>query len=34
MKLAFVLECLGEFASLCENREEEFGSIDEVLGKR
>ncbi len=33
LKLALVLECLGEFWALCEGREEEFGSIDEVLGK-
>ena len=31
LKLAFVLECLGEFTSLCEEEEERFGSIDEVL---
>ena len=32
LKLALVLECLGEFSSLCEKKEERFGSIEEVLG--
>lgn len=31
LKLVFVLECLGDFTSLCEVEEERFGSIDEVL---
>jgi len=31
LKLAFVLECLEGFGSLCEVEEERFGSIDEVL---
>ena len=31
LKLAFILECLGEFSSLCEVEEERFGSIEEVL---
>jgi len=33
LKLAFVLECLDGFGSLCEEDEESFGSIDEVLEK-
>lgn len=28
--LAFVLECLGDFASLCEVEEERFGSIEVI----
>ena len=32
--MALGLECLGDFSSVFEEREEEFGSIDEVLGKR
>ena len=31
LKLAFVLECLGDFSALCELEEEKFGSMDEVL---
>ncbi|AKF24604.1 transcriptional regulator [Sulfurovum lithotrophicum] len=31
LKLAFVLDCLGDFSSLCEVEEERFGSIVEVL---
>ncbi|HFU74811.1 MAG TPA: XRE family transcriptional regulator, partial [Arcobacter sp.] len=31
LKLAFVLECLGDFSSVCEVEEERFGSIDEML---
>ena len=31
LKLALVLECLGDFSSLCEVEEERFGSMDEVL---
>ena len=31
LKLAFVLECLGDFSSLCEEDEERFGSIDDIL---
>ena len=31
LKLAFVLECLGEFDGVCEVKEERFGSIDEVI---
>ena len=33
LKLAFVLECLGDFSSLCEKKDEKFKSIDEVLEK-
>jgi len=33
MKLAFVLECLGEFSSLFEKREEEFGRIEEIINE-
>jgi transcriptional regulator with XRE-family HTH domain len=33
LKLAFILECLGEFNSLCREEEKKFGSIDEVLEK-
>lgn len=31
LKLALVLECLGDFSSLCEKEEERFGSIDDIL---
>ena len=31
LKLALVLECLEDFSDVCKNREEKFGSIDEVL---
>ncbi|MCB4774840.1 MAG: helix-turn-helix domain-containing protein [Sulfurovum sp.] len=31
LKLAFVLECLGDFGSLCEVGVERFGSIEEVV---
>ena len=31
LKLVVVLECMGEFGTLCEGKEEEFGSIEEVL---
>ncbi len=31
LKLAFVLECLGEFEKVCEREEERFGSIGEVV---
>ena len=30
LKLTLVLECLGDFNSLCEDEEERFGSIGEV----
>ncbi len=33
LKLAFVLECLGDFSSLCEKEEEMFGSIEEVVNE-
>ncbi len=31
LKLAFVLECLGEFGALCEVEEKRFESIKDVL---
>ena len=31
LKLAFVLECLGDFDGVCEAREEEFESIEEII---
>jgi len=31
LKLALVLECLDEFSSLCEKKEERFESIEELL---
>ena len=31
LKLALVLECLGDFRGVCEEREEEFGSIEEII---
>jgi len=31
LKLAFVLECLGEFSTLCEAEDEQFGSIDDII---
>jgi len=34
LKLAFVLECLGDFSSLCEVKKESFGSMDEVLNSK
>ena len=34
LKLAFVLECLGDFTSLCEVEDEKFESIDEVLNSK
>ncbi len=33
LKLAFVLECLGDFSSLCEKEEEMFRSIEEVVNE-
>ncbi len=33
LKLALVLECLGDFSSLCEKEEERFGSMDEVVNE-
>ena len=33
LKLAFVLECLGEFSSLCEEKNEEFWSIEEIINE-
>lgn len=34
LKLAFVLECLGDFDGVCEEKEEEFESMDEVLNSK
>ena len=34
LKLALVLECLGDFSAVCEKREEEFGSIEEIVNYR
>ena len=34
LKLAFVLECLGDFSSFCEVEEERFGSIDEIVNHK
>ncbi len=31
LKLALVLECLGEFGALCEGKEKRFESIEDVL---
>ena len=31
LKLALVLECLGDFSGVCCEKEERFGSIDEVV---
>jgi len=31
LKLAFVLECLGEFEGVCEREEERFGRIEEII---
>ncbi len=31
LKLAFILECLEDFGALCEEQEERFGSIEEVI---
>jgi len=33
LKLALVLECLGDFSSLCEIREERFGSIEDIINE-
>ena len=33
LKLALVLECLGDFSAVCCEEEENFESMDEVLGK-
>ena len=33
LKLAFVLECLGDFDGICQIRDELPNSIDEVLGE-
>ncbi|MCB4759662.1 MAG: hypothetical protein LGB58_02975 [Sulfurovum sp.] len=34
LRLAFVLACLGDFDSLCEAREERFGSIEEIVNQK
>jgi len=34
LKLAFVLECLGDFDGVCEDIDDEFGSMDEVLNEK
>jgi len=34
LKLALVLECLGDFDGVCEERVEEFESMDEVLNSK
>jgi len=31
LKLALVLECLGDFSAVCCEEEERFGSIEEIL---
>jgi len=31
LKLALVLECLGDFDGVCEDIDDEFGSMDEIL---
>jgi len=31
LKLAFVLECLGDFYRVCEDIDDEFSSMDEVM---
>ena len=31
--MGLVLECLGDFDGVCEERVEEFGSMDEILGE-
>jgi transcriptional regulator with XRE-family HTH domain len=33
LKLALVLECLGDFSELCCEEEERFGSIEEIIEK-
>jgi len=34
LKLAFVLECLEDFSTVCYEEEERFGSIEEVLNSK
>ncbi len=34
LKLAFILECLGDFNGVCVEKENEFRSMDEVLGNK
>ncbi len=31
LKLAFILECMENFGALCEEQEERFGSIEDVI---
>jgi len=31
--LALVLECLGDFSSLCDKEEERYGSIEEIVNE-
>jgi hypothetical protein len=31
LKLALVLECLGDFSAVCCEEEERFGSIEDIL---
>ena len=33
LKLALVLECLGDFTTVCCEEEERFGSMDEIIGE-
>lgn len=33
LKLAFILECLGDFEGVCVKQEEMFRSLDEILGE-
>ena len=33
LKLALVLECLGDFSSLCDVEEERFGSMEEIINE-
>ena len=35
LKIAFVLECLGDFEQVCDREEiESFGSIEEIIGEK
>jgi transcriptional regulator with XRE-family HTH domain len=34
LKLALVLECLGDFSAVCCDREEMFGSIEDILREK
>jgi len=33
LKLALVLECLGDFSGVCCEEEERFGSIEDIIGE-